>query len=251
MNDNQEPMPEAEAHAEPTPVSERFVDVFTAPGKAMAAVAERPMWFLPLLVVFAIMSLYVAANINIIIPEVMERSIDNARGDQVEAMEKILDMFVDPPAWLRVVAGIAAGIFAVIFSITLPTLVVHMFLKLSGGVAVIGQTLGVTAWASLIVHGFRTLLSWIVIVVTGSAQNANLTAASLLPEYNPEAPLSVIANLYGDPFMYWALAVTILGLAKVHRLGLIPAATVVVATYVLLSIFPIGKALLDQKLAGN
>ena len=251
MTDNFEPTPNTESPSPPAPVSERFVDVFTAPVKAMQAVAERPAWVVPFLVLFAIVALYTAANVHIMVPEQTEMSLAFASNDQAAGLEQQIEMFLDPPLWLRLVAGIGAGLTVVIFTILIPGLLMHLFLKLSGGVAQVGQTIGVVFWSGLIAYGLRTILSWIIIVVTGSARHAGLTATSFIADPNPQSVPYVLAGLYGDPFVYWMMFVAVLGLAIVHRLDVARAAIVAVATYVLLSAIPIGFTLLGQAFSGN
>jgi len=251
MTDNFEPTPNAEVMAPPAPIGERFVDVFTAPVKAMKGVAERPAWVIPCLVLFAIMALYTAANVHIMVPEQSEMSLAFASNEQAAGLEQQIEMFLEPPLWLRLVAGIGAGLTVVIFTILIPGLLMHLFLKLSGGVAQAGQTLGVVFWSGLIAYGLRTILGWIIIVVTGSARHAGLTATSFMSDPNPQSVPYMLAGLYGDPFMYWMMFVVVLGLAIVHRLEFSRVAIVAVATYVLLSAIPIGFTLLGQAFSGR
>ena len=251
MTDNFEPTLNTETPPPPAPISERFVDVFTAPVKAMQAVAERPAWVVPFLVLFAIVALYTAANVHIMVPEQTEMSMAFANDQQATAMENQIEMFLDPPLWLRLLSGIGAGLTVVVFSLLIPGLLMHLFLKLSGGVAQASQTIGVVLWSGLIAYGLRTILSWIIIVVTGSARHAGLTATSFIADPNPQSVPYMIAGLYGDPFVYWMMFVVVLGLAIVHRLEVSRTAIVAVATYVLLSAIPIGFTLLGQAFSGN
>lgn len=251
MTDNHESTPTTETIAPPAPIGERFVDVFTAPVKAMKAVAERPAWVIPCLVLFAVTALYTAANVHIMVPEQTEMSMVHASGQQADALEQQIEMFLDPPLWLRLLSGIGAGLTVAVFSLLLPGLLMHLFLKLSGGVAQARQTLGVVFWSGLIAYGLRTILGWIIIVATGSARHAGLTATSFLPDPDPQSVPYVIAGLYGDPFMYWTIFVTVIGLAIVHRLEVSRAAIVAVATYILLSAIIIGFTLLGQVFSGQ
>jgi hypothetical protein len=234
----------------PPSLAERFWDVFAAPRRAMDAVAVRPAWAIPFVVLMLLMVLYTMANVHILIPEQSEMALEHVSGEAAVGLEQQIEMFSDPPMWLRVVAGLGAGLTVVVFSILLPGVILHLFLKLSGGRGQVGQTLGVLFWAALIPYGLRTLLGWIVVVASGSGKLAGLTAASLMPNPNPQSLGYVIANLYGDPFMYWMLAVSILGLAIGHKIDLARSAIVTVATFVLLSTIPIGFTLVGQVVAG-
>lgn len=236
----------AAAGPPPLSLSERVVKVFVAPTVAMREVAARPAWLVPLGLVWLLIWVYTAANLHIILPEQTERQIAHAPDAQVEMLYEQLELFGDPPAWLRVLMGLGSGLSAALFAILLPGLVLHLFLRLSEGAGTARQTLGIVCWAGLIPYGLRTLLSWLIVGVTGSGVHAGLTAASLMPEGNPASLGHVIANLYGDPFVYWMLWVVLLGVMQVHRLAFNRALTVIVATYVLLSAVPIGFTLLGQ-----
>lgn len=235
----------------PPPLSQRFVQVFTAPRRAMAAVAVRPAWLPPALLICGLMILYTAVNMHIILPEQTELQLEHATGAQVEMLEKQLDQFSDPPAWLRVLMGLGAGLSVLVFAVLLPGWLLHLFLRLSEGKGTVKQTIGVVCWAALIPYGLRTLLSWIIVVGTGSGRFAGLTLASVLPNPNPQSLTYTIAGVYGDPFTYWMLWVILLGVMIVHRLPFVRSLTVIAATYVLLSVFPIGGSLLGQVLAGR
>ncbi|HOX24882.1 MAG TPA: YIP1 family protein [Candidatus Krumholzibacteria bacterium] len=232
--------------APPAPVSERFVQVFTAPARAMAAVAARPAWLVPALVIAILMLLYTAVNMHIFMPEQTEAQLEHATGPQAEALEKQLELYSDPPIWLRIVMGLGAGLGVVLFAILVPAWVLHLFLRLSSGQGAARQTIGVVCWAAIIPYVLRTVLSWVILVGTGSGRSAGLTAASLLPDANPQSVSYTIASLYGDPFMYWMLWVVVLGVSQVHRLPVSRSVIVVAATFALLSVFPIGFTLLGQ-----
>lgn len=246
MTDPMTPIPTPD---EPS-LGERFVDVFTAPVKAMDAVAVRPAWVVPALVVFALMFVYTAVNMHIIMPAQTEMQLEHATDAQAAALETQLEMFTDPPVWLRVLVGLGAGLGVVLLGALVFGLVLHLFLKLSEGQGTVKHTLGIVYWSGLIAYGLKTLLSWIVVVLTGSMQMATLSAASLIPDPNPQSLSYVLAGLFGDPFVYWMLAVAVIGVSRVHLIPVVRAAVVVVATYVLLSAIPVGFTLLGQMVSG-
>ena len=213
--------------------------------------SDQPVWWVPALAIALILALYTAVNMHIIMPETFERQLEFASGDEAVVIEQQLEMFTDPAVWLRVLVGLGAGLFGGILTILLPTLVLHLFLKLSEGQGQLKQSLGVVFWASLIAYGWRTLVSWVIVVVTGSSHWANLTVTGFLADVNPQSLPMTLAQLYGDPFMYWTLAVAVLGLAMAHRLTLGRVAVVTVATYVLLSAIPIAATLLGRAMSGS
>lgn len=246
------PAPSLAGGPPPTPsLSQRIVMVFTAPAAAMRVVAVQPAWLQPLGIICLLVWLYTAVNLHIVLPEQTERQLAHAPESQVEMLHQQLELFSEPPVWLRVLMGLGSGLSAAVFAILIPGLVLHMFLRLSEGQGTARQTLGVVCWAGLIAYGLRTILSWFIVALTGSGTHAGLTVASLMQDANPSSLGYVIANLYGDPFVYWMLWVILLGIVQVHQLAFSRALTVLVATYVLLSAIPIGFTLLGQVFGGN
>lgn len=230
MNDAPNQTPAAAAS-----LTDRAVQVIVAPAVAMRAVFDRPAWLAPLGVICLLVWLFTAFNVHIMMPESVERQLAHAPAAQVEMLEHQLDMFSDPPPWLRLLTG----------------LVLHSFLRLSEGKGKLRQTLGVVSWAGLIAYGLRTMLSWVIVAVTGSGTYAGLTAASLMSDANPSSVPFVVAGIYGDPFIYWMLWVVLIGVIVVHQLPRSRALIVVAATYVLLSIVPIAFTLLGQAVGGH
>jgi hypothetical protein len=231
-------------------LGERISDVFVAPTRAMIATAANPAWWLPALIVFVIMFLFTAVNAHLLMPAQTEMQLQHASGAELEALEQQMAMFEDPPVWLRIVSGLGAGFGVTILGGMIFALIVHLFLRLSEGSGRLGQTVGVVFWSGLIAYGLKTVLAWVVLVVTGSAQAAGLTLASLFPDPDPQSLPYLLATLFGDPFVWWMLAVAVIGMACAHRLTWGRAATVVAATYVLLSAVLVGFNLLGQAVSG-
>lgn len=253
-----DPQPTAAADGAPPgpdpaaiPLGDRFLLVVRRPWLAMRAVAERPAASAALGVVFLLMALYTAVNVHILVPEQSEWQLEHVSGEQAAALENQMELFGDPPVWLRVAAGLGAGFSVAIFAVLVPGLLLHVFLRLSEGQGTLRQTVGVVCWAGLIPYGLRTLLSWLVVILTGSGRLAGLTLASFLPDPNPQSVGYMLANLFGDPFLYWMLWVVVLGAMQAHRLSFNRTLMVVAATYVLLSAVPVGFSLLGQVLAGQ
>ena len=91
-----QPSPATPTTEPPASLVERFSDVFVAPGRAMAATARRPAWWLPALVVFTIMFLYTAINAHLLMPAQSEMQLEHATGEQREMIEQQLELFRDP-----------------------------------------------------------------------------------------------------------------------------------------------------------
>ncbi|MEZ4386677.1 MAG: YIP1 family protein [Candidatus Krumholzibacteriia bacterium] len=230
-------------------LGERVSDVFVAPVRAMRAVAVRPAWWLPALLAFLVVGLFTLANVQQLMTAQMEARLETATSQQAAAIEQQLEMFADPPVWLRVLTAVGAGLGVVVSGLIF-ALVCHLFLRLSEGQGRLGQSVGVVFWAGLIAYGLKTILGWIVLVATGSVRATGLTAAALLPDANQQSVGVVVANLLGDPFAWWMLAVIALGMAVCHRLQVSRAAVVIVATYLLLGAVMVGLTLIQQFVSG-
>jgi len=230
-------------------LGERITDVFVAPRRAMAATALKPAWWLPALLSLAIVGVFTAVNVHTITPAQLEAQLESAPAAQVPVLEQQLEMFMDPPTWLRVVTGLGAGV-GVFVGGAVFAMICHLFLKLSEGRGRMGQSMGVTFWAGLIAYGLKSLLSWGVLVATGSVKAMSLTAVALLPDFDPSSMPAMIASFFGDPFLWWMLVVVVIGMARAHTLPTRSAATVVVATYALLMALMIGLQVVSKALTG-
>ena len=232
-------------------LGDRFVLLLRRPWSAMQEVVERPSVMVALGAIFLLMTLYTALNVHTLVPEQAEWQLEHATADRIEVLESQIELFLDPPAWLRAIAGLGSGFSIALFAVLLPGLLLHLFLRLSEGRGRLRQTLGVVSWAGLIPYGLRTLLSWVIVILTDSGRLAGLTLASLLPDPNPQSVAYVAASLYGDPFTYWMLWIIVLGVMQAHRLAFGRALVVTAATYVLVSAVPIGFTLLNQILTAR
>jgi len=221
-------------------ISERFTDVFTAPRRAMAGVARQPAWIIPFLVIFLLMALYAAANVQLITLAQQESMREFLPPGQEDVFEERLERYQDPSLALRLWQGIQTGLGTTFIALLVPAVVLFGFCRLSEGTGRFTPTLGVVFWAGLIMYGLKTLLSWIVLAVTGNVPLSLLSAQALLPQQNPLHPLYAAAGLLGDPFFWWMLWVVALGLARVHRIAEQRALVVVVATHGLFSAVLIG-----------
>lgn len=235
-------------HGSPN-LGERITDVFTAPTRAMRAVAERPSWWLPALISFVVVAVFTLVNVQQMTVSQLEVQLETASGPQAEALQQQLELFEDPPGWLRAFSALGGGVGVVLGGLIF-AMVCHLFIRLSEGQGRLGQSVGVVFWAGLIVYSLKTLLTWIILVVTGSVRASSLTAAALIGDGNPQSVPTMLGNLLGDPFVWWMLYVVMVGMAVVHRMAFTRAATVVVATYLLLVAIMTGFGLLGTLVSG-
>ncbi len=225
---------------------ERIPLLVQRPSVAFARVAQRPAWWLPGLVLFVLVALYTAMNCHVIVPGSLSAALDKADGKQLEVLQKQMALFSDPPAWLRFITGFGAG-FGIWVVMAIQALIYHLFLRLSEGKGTVGQSFGVVYWAALVPTLMKTLLSWIVIVVTDGAHLLRDTGlAALVPDKASDSLPYQLATFFGDVFSIWTVVLTIIGFAVVHRIARGRSALVTVLVYVLISACMIGLSLLGK-----
>jgi hypothetical protein len=232
-------------------IGERFTDVFTNPRRAMQGVVEKPAWSIPFLVIFLLMLLYSAANVQLITMAQQESMREFLPPGQEEVFEEQMEQYRDPSVGLRVWQGIQTGMGTVFIALLVPAVVLFAFSRLSEGTGSFSGTLGVVFWSGLILYGLKTVLSWMVLVLTGSVRVSYLSLQSLVPQQNPFHPAYVASGLLGDPFMWWMLLVVALGLARVHAVSEKRALTVVLVTHgllagVMIGLVAVGRAFMSR-----
>lgn len=225
-------------------LGERIPLLITNPTRAFEAIQRRPAWWLPGLILIGLMVTYMALNCHLILPASMDAA--DAPAAQRAAMEKQIEMFSDPPTWLRVVIGLSTGL-GVWVMVLVFGLIYHLFLRLSEGKGSVGQSLGVVYWAGLVPYGLKTIVGWAILVATGSVTGAQATGlAFLVRDQGQKSVVYQLATWFGDAFAIWGTVLTIIGFAVVHRLPRRRAAIVTVAVYVLLAAVMIGISALGK-----
>ncbi len=111
MTEPVQPMTESAAADLGSPtLGERITDVFVAPGRAMLATANRPAWWLPALISCLVILLFTMVNVQQITTVQREAQLEEASSDQAAMLEKQLELFEDPPVWLRALSGLGAAV---------------------------------------------------------------------------------------------------------------------------------------------
>jgi len=232
-------------------LTDRMIAVFTAPSQAMAAVAMKPAIWFPMLLLFALAAISMSASMHISMPQSMEAMGQYMPAEMQGEFGDSIDAYRDPSMGRRIWEGFKNGLNILIGFLLIPGSLLFLFMKLSGGKGKYGQSLAVVFWAGLIAFGLKSLVSWIILVLTESMRFATLNGVVFMSEFNPLSPLAVAAGLLGDPFFYWMLWVIVIGLAKVHGVPRSKAATVVFAMHILLSVIMIGVTLVIQIFMGK
>ncbi|MFO7654502.1 MAG: YIP1 family protein [Candidatus Krumholzibacteriia bacterium] len=229
----------------------RFWSLIVAPTRACVAIAQRPAWGVAAVALLVVSALYTGSVLHIIGPEQIEQQIESAGSDEAAmAMAGQLDRMRDPGPGMRIVIGLAAGVGALLFAVVLPGLVFQLFFRLSEGRGRMAQTFGVVAWtalvASTISYGLRALL----ILGRGSGEGVATGLALLVPDAPSDSPLFLALNMFGDVFIWWQVALMVIGFAVVHALPLVRSAVVTIAVSVLGGLMILGVQVISARLGG-
>jgi len=121
-------------------------------------------------------------------------------------------------------------------------LVFLLFGKLAGGQGTFGQVIGVVFWSNVVSMGYASLIKWPLVVAKGSMLGVSLGPAVLVADRGVLDPLFGLLSMF-DVFTVWGVVLLVLGFAQIHGFARNKAATVVVATWLLVSLvmFGIGR----------
>ena len=232
------PDPASPAASEPG-VLARLIAVFTAPGRAMAAVRANPRWLVAGLVIMAVMALFSALTATIAGPEQIEMMKETKLGRMMtqEQLQAAEEQALNPSTAKRItsmVSAAAAGWIAVFVS----GLVFLLFGKLAGGTGTFRQVMGVVFWASLISYGLGSLVKLPLIIAKHSVMEVSTGLGALAPG----DPLSLSYQLLGifDLFAIWAVAVMVIGFQTIHGFARGKAVVVTVLPWLFMSLVMIG-----------
>lgn len=220
-------------------VGARLVALIANPARLMSAVAIRPLWLVAGLLLVLVVALYSAATLHISAPEQMELMRDSRLMSVLpeEEWQKQYAAALEPTLSKRLTTGLGAGVSSWVMAIGFGA-VLALFARLSGGSGTVKQTLGVVGWASLIPFGVGSLIKWPLVVLQESSVRVSVGLAAFAQGLQPESFLYQALVTYGDFTAWWGLAVIAVGLVKVHGLARGAAATVTVATWLLLITVP-------------
>jgi hypothetical protein len=241
--------PESEQAIEPQPTGlgefSRLSGVFFEPGKAFADIAERPRWFLPLLlVVLATLGFYICYGQHIGWQAYAQDQIDSSPRAQAQMQN------LTPEARAQYMA-MEEKVMPVIFYVVVPVFGISIFYLISSAVLLgiasglmsagikFKQVFAIDCYAGLVVILKYALAT--VVMFLKSPDQFNLTNPVA---FNPAAfmdPKNVSKFIYTlgtglDLFVIWSLILTVIGLkaAAGKKLSTGGAAIAVILPYALL-----------------
>ncbi len=223
----------------------RLRDLFVKPGRLMDHVGARPLWWVPGLIALAVVAVFSWVTMPISGPEQMEMMRDSKLMSMMpEAQwQAQYDAAMNPTVAKRITSSLTAGIMAWLMMI-LFGFILGFFVRMSGGKGTFKQALGITSWAALLPFGLGPLVKAPLVLATESVSRVNLGLAALMPGGDPKSPVFLALQSYGDFLSWWGLAVTVIGFAHVFKLSRNGAIIAVVVPWALLSLIPLGMALL-------
>ena len=226
-------------------LSGRLRDLVLKPSRLMDHVGARPRWWVPGLIVLVVLAAFTWVTAPISGPEQMEmmrhsKLMSMMPEDQWQAQyDAALNQSVAKRAIQAVTAGFVGWLTILIFGFIL-----GFFVRMSGGKGTFRQALAVTSWAALIPFAIGPIVKAPLVLITESVFRVNLGLAALLPGAEPGSPLFQALLAYGDFITWWGLFVLVIGFSRVFGLSRNAALTSVVLPWALLSLIPLGMALL-------
>lgn len=231
--------------AAPDGLVARFGDLFAKPSRLMDNVAARPLWWVPGLVIFVALVVFAWLTAPISGPEQMEMMRDSKLMSMVpeEQWQAQYEEAMNIAPGKRAVQSLSAGFMGWI-SVIVFGFILGFFARMSGGKGSFRQALGVTSWAALLPFAVGPLVKAPLVLATESAFKVNIGLAALLPGAEPGSPLFQVLLTYGDFLTWWGLAILVIGFTRVFGLARNAAITTVLAPWALLSLVPLGLALI-------
>lgn len=222
---------------------QRFLSVVVNPTTCMAAVRERPRWAAAALVTALCVGLFAAMTVQITKPEQIEMMKNTRFGKMMteEQVDKMLASSENPGPGQRVLTGVQAGL-SIIVTLFVMALVYLLFGKLAGGTASLAQMCGVVFWSSAVSIGLASLVKWPLVLARGSSLDVALGPAVLVADRGPTDALFQFLSLF-DVFTIWGVILLVIGFEQVQGFARSKAASVVVATWLFVSLvlFGIGR----------
>lgn len=223
----------------------RLRDLFARPSRLMDNVGARPLWWVPGLIIFAVMIVFSWLTLPISGPEQLEMMRDSKLMSMMpeEQWQAMYDDAMNVSTGKRVLQSLTGG-FTGWITVIIFGFILGFFARMSGGHGTFRQALGVTSWAALLPFAVGPLVKLPLVLATESVFEVNLGLAALLPGSEPGSPLFQVLLTYGDFLTWWGLAVLVIGFSRVFGLTRNAAIMSVVLPWALLSLIPLGLGLI-------
>ncbi len=221
----------------------RFWTIIVTPSLAMEAVRENPRILVAVLGVIVMMGVFTGATLEISGPEQVDLMRDTRFGRMMEPeqIEEMYDQYLNVTMKTRIISGIQGGFGGVAMAFIMG-LVYFLFGKLAGGQGTFKQVIGAVMWSNVVALGYGSLIKWPLVVAKQTVMGVTLGPAVLVSERGFLDPVFGILSFF-DIFSIWAVVLLVIGFEQVHGFARNKAATIVVATWLLVSLamFGIGR----------
>ena len=220
-------------------VPARLTVLIMHPARLMAAVAERPRWFVAGLLLVIVVALYSAVTLTISGPEQPELMRDSRFLSALPdgAWQQQYDDALDPTPLKRLTTGLGAGVSSWVMTLVFGA-VLALFARLSTGKGTFKQTVGVVSWAALLPFGGGSLIKLPLVLLQESAVRVSIGLGAFAQGLDAHSFTYQALVTYGDFTSWWGLAVIVVGLQQVHGLQRGPAVTITLLTWLLLITVP-------------
>ncbi|MGA7613723.1 MAG: YIP1 family protein [Thermoanaerobaculia bacterium] len=246
MNEFVEPQGPPVPAPKPNPF-ERLFGVLFSPGEAMASIASKPTWLIPMVVLILVsVGTSIVVKPHIDIESAMRKQFEerNVPQDQQETaiavattMQKV-SVYLSV-VWVPVSILIVAAVFLLVF-------------KTFGGTGTFGQFFGVTVWAWI-----PAALKWILFAgilstkgMVDPTQIPVMIKSSLAFLSSPSHPMMFAFLSSIDIFALWTLALLVLGYAASSKFSRTKSAVLVFSVWAIVILGKVGLASL-QTLGGK
>lgn len=218
--------------------------VFTSPSNAAGAIAERPGWLVPLIIVLAVAFLFGFISFKYQAEaqrEILER-IQSERGVEIDIEARLA-----PTVGKKVLSGVQTALFLGIFLILIPAAVLNGVARIAGAG---GGFKRMFAWMATV--GLITALGMLVrlpIVLAKGSIDVRTSLALLAPSVGIQTPLGVLLNSF-DIFSIWALVAAVIGFAVLTGFNNRKSGYIVVGLWLLYVLILVGVTALSASLTG-
>lgn len=211
---------------------ERMINVFFSPGKAMASVAAKPSWVLPVILVTLISIVFTMSAKQVIIHETLTKQEQKMLERDMDP-DQIDEILSRTEGWMNISMPIGALVFPVIMIVIVSAIYLFVGNVILGGSASFKPVFAVTAHAWLI-FSVGSLVA-LPIVLSKETVQVSFSLATLLSEEARETFLYQFLTKI-DIFAIWYLGVQSIGLAAVYNMSTKKMATTLAILYLLYAV---------------
>jgi len=195
-------------------IGTKMIAVFTSPKKAFEAIAEKPDWIAPIIIMVLIGILFTVTVVpSVIMPETIEKTVEQMRDRgltdaQVEqAMKYMTGAF-------PIIMGIVAVFFVTPINLLIISGILFGVCTLAGGKTRFVQVFSATTYSGLIASLGSIIKG--ILMYTQHSMHVGTSLALLLSE---DMSKTFLYRLLGhfDLFTLWQLGVLIIGFAFLYR----------------------------------